>query len=50
MTNGVSQSSNDYISQEEMTRHAPNGQCDGCNAIQFLSLTELDFHLHPSKI
>lgn len=50
MTNGVSQSSNDYISQEEMTRHAPNGQCDRSNTTHLPNLTELELYSHPSKI
>lgn len=53
MPNEVSHSCNDSISQEEMTGHTTNGQCDGCNAVEFLSHLELDilfFFLHPSKI
>lgn len=45
MPNEVSHSCNDSISQEEMTGHTTNGQCDGCNAVEFLSHLELDILL-----
>lgn len=40
--NGVFHCCNDYISQDEMTGHATNGQCDSHSAFQYSCHTELD--------
>lgn len=50
MPNGVFHSCNDYISQDEMTGHATNGQCDSHNEFKYSCYQELDFALlHVKK-
>lgn len=50
MPNGVFHSCNDYISQDEMTGHATNGQCDSGSEFQYSCYPELDFaSVHFSK-
>lgn len=49
MPNGVFHSYNDYLSRDEMTGHATNGQCDSHNEFKYSCYQELDFALLSVK-